>query len=114
MHQTFAALADPTRLRIVEFLGSSPHSVGEICDTLALGQPQASKHLRVLREARVVEVEARAQQRIYALRPAALRELSEWLEQYQKLWDERLDQLSELIEELHGQQRKQTKKRGKR
>src|SRR5687768_12172531 len=76
MHHTLAALADPTRLRIVEFLGSSPHSVGEICDTLALGQPQASKHLRVLREARVVDVEARAQQRIYALRPAALRELS--------------------------------------
>ena len=100
MVETFQALSDPTRLKIVEALGASPRSVSEICDRLKLGQPQASKHLRVLRDAGVVEVEARAQQRIYSLRVAALRELDAWLERYRQLWDERMERLDEIVEEL--------------
>jgi DNA-binding transcriptional ArsR family regulator len=100
MLATFAALAEPTRLRIVEFLGDRPRSVSEICARLELGQPQASKHLRVLRDAGVVAVEARAQQRIYALRPEPLRALETWLARYRRLWAERLDQLDELVGEL--------------
>jgi DNA-binding transcriptional ArsR family regulator len=98
--ETLAALAEPTRLRIVEVLGESPRSVGAICDTLSLGQPQVSKHLRVLKEARLVEVERRAQQRLYGLRAEGLRELNEWLERYRSIWEERMDQLDELIEGL--------------
>lgn len=106
----FVALAEPTRLRIVELLGDSPRSVGDICDSLALAQPQASKHLRVLRDSGLVEVEQRAQQRIYSLRPASLRELHRWLERYRSIWDERMDQLEMLVEELKTEETSRKKK----
>lgn len=112
MIKTFGALAEPTRLRIVEFLGTRPRSVGEICETLELGQPQASKHLRVLRDTGVVDVEARAQLRIYSLRAAPLRELNDWLERYRGIWGERMDQLDEIIEELKDKEKRGRKKRG--
>jgi DNA-binding transcriptional ArsR family regulator len=114
MLNTLAALAEPTRLKIVEFLGTSPRSVGEICNTLSLRQPQASKHLRVLRDTGVVEVEARAQHRIYSLRAAPLRELSDWLERYRAIWDERLDGLDKVIEEMQDKARKHRSSRRKR
>lgn len=100
MLATFAALAEPNRLRIVELLRDGPRPVGAIGAALGLNQPQVSKHLRVLKEARLVEVEARAQQRLYALQAKPLRELNEWLDRYRELWGERLDQLDELLEEL--------------
>jgi DNA-binding transcriptional ArsR family regulator len=75
MTQTFAALAEPSRFRIVELLRSGPRAVNEIGQRLRLNQPQVSKHLRMLKEAGLVEVEARAQQRLYELRAAPLRQL---------------------------------------
>lgn len=114
MIATFAALAEPTRLRIVELLGTNPSSVGELCDRLALGQPQASKHLRVLRDLGLVAVEARAQQRIYSLRPEPLRELHGWLERYRRLWEERLDQLDAVVAELVAEDKERRHGRGKR
>jgi DNA-binding transcriptional ArsR family regulator len=108
--ETLAALAEPTRLRIVEVLGESPRSVGAICDTLSLGQPQVSKHLRVLRDKGVVEVEAKAQLRIYSLRPGPLRELNDWLERYRALWDERMVRLDEVIRGIKAKERGRRKK----
>src|ERR1700733_5735894 len=98
--ETFAALAEPNRFRIVELLRSGRRSVGEIGERLALAQPQVSKHLRVLKEAGLVDVEAQAQQRLYALRAQPLREMSRWLERYRRHWDARFDELDGLIEEL--------------
>jgi DNA-binding transcriptional ArsR family regulator len=98
--ETFTALAEPSRLRIVELLRSGPRPVGEIGARLRLPQPQVSKHLRVLRAARLVEVEPRAQQRLYGLRGDRLRDLSTWLERYRALWDERMEQLDELVVEM--------------
>ena len=108
MIETFTALAEPNRLRIVELLRSGPRPVLEIGAALRMNQPQVSKHLRVLKEARLVDVEPRAQQRLYGLRPEPLRELGEWLERYRRVWDERLDQLDELVSELKvkGEERK--------
>ena len=100
MLQTFAALAEPTRLRIVEFLRNGPRPVGAIGAALRLNQPQVSKHLRVLKEARLVQVEPRAQQRLYGLQAEPLREMGAWLERYRRVWDERLDQLDELVQNL--------------
>jgi DNA-binding transcriptional ArsR family regulator len=100
MTETFAALAEPNRFRIVELLRSGPRPVNDIGKRLKLNQPQVSKHLRVLKEAGLVQVEARAQQRLYQLRADPLRGLHEWLERYRRLWDERFEQLDELIEEL--------------
>src|SRR4051812_48967866 len=100
MVETFAALAEPNRFRIVELLRAGPRPVGEIGEELCLRQPQVSKHLRVLKDAGLVDVRPRAQQRLYELRAARLRELHVWLEGYRALWDERFNHLAELLEEL--------------
>lgn len=103
MVETFTALAEPSRLRIVEYLRAGPRPVGAISSALQLAQPQVSKHLRVLKQARLVDVEPRAQQRLYALRPEPLRELGAWIERYRTIWEERLDNLDALVAELeHG------------
>lgn len=100
MIETFAALAEPNRLRIVELLRDGPRPVNDIGERLQLNQPQVSKHLRVLRQAGLVEVQPRAQQRLYELRAQPLRQIHEWLERYHRLWDARFEALDELIEEL--------------
>jgi DNA-binding transcriptional ArsR family regulator len=98
--ETFTALAEPSRLRIVELLKDGPRPVGEIGTRLRLSQPQVSKHLRVLKAARLVDVEPRAQQRLYGLRGDRLRDLNKWLERYRAIWEERMEQLDELVQEL--------------
>jgi DNA-binding transcriptional ArsR family regulator len=111
--ETFAALAEPNRFRIVELLRAGPRPVNEIGDRLRLNQPQVSKHLRVLKHAGLVDVEPRAQQRVYELRAQPLRQLHEWLERYRELWDERFGQLDELIEELKNKETSDVRKRRK-
>jgi DNA-binding transcriptional ArsR family regulator len=110
MVETFAALAEPNRFRIVELLLAGPRPVNDISESLALNQPQVSKHLRVLKEAGLVEAQPRAQQRLYGLRPEPLRELHDWLERHRQLWDTRFEQMDELIEEL----KKKEKSHGRR
>ena len=100
MIETFAALAEPNRLRIVELLLSGPRPVNDIGERLQLNQPQVSKHLRVLKEAGLVDVQPRAQQRLYELRAQPLRQLRDWLERYRRLWDARFEEMDRLIEEL--------------
>lgn len=100
MIETFAALAEPNRFRIVELLRGGPRSVNDIGERLDLAQPQVSKHLRVLRDVGLVDVEPRAQQRLYELRPQPLRKMHDWLERYRQLWDARFEELDGLIEEL--------------
>ena len=97
---TFSALAEPTRLRMVEILKDGPLSVGEIAERLELRQPQASKHLRVLLEAGLVEVEAAANRRNYRLRTEPLEAMDAWLEAYRKLWSERFDNLDAYLRKL--------------
>ena len=114
MVETFAALAEPIRFRIVELLRDGPRPVNDIGERLKLNQPQASKHLRVLKEAGLVDVEARAQQRLYALKAQKLRLLHEWLERYRELWDARFAQLDVLIEELTAKEKAHGRKRRKK
>lgn len=100
MLATFAALAEPTRFRIVESLLAEPSSVGRLCERVGAPQVQVSKHLRVLRESGLVDVEALAQSRIYSVRGEKLREIDAWLERYRALWDERLDALETVARAL--------------
>lgn len=97
---TFSALAEPNRLQIVELLRHRPLPVGQIADRLQLGQPQVSKHLRVLSEAGLVQVRPVAQQRIYALRAEPLKELDDWLEKYRRTWGDRFDRMDDVLSEL--------------
>ena len=96
------ALSEPNRRRIVELLLSGERSVSLLAAETGLAQPAVSKHLRVLREAGLVEVRRDAQRRHYRIRPQPLAELDAWLEPYRRLWDERLDRL-----ERHLKQRTQ-------
>jgi DNA-binding transcriptional ArsR family regulator len=111
MHEMFAALAEPNRFRIVELLRAGPRPVNDIGERLRLPQPQVSKHLRVLKEAGLVAVQPRAQQRLYELRAPPLRELHDWLERYRKLWDARFAEMDELINELQEKEKSHGRKR---
>ena len=84
-------LAEPNRQAILELLREGERPVGELVDELALSQPAVSKHLRVLKEAGLVEVRADAQRRLYRIRPDPLAELDDWLAPYRRLWTSHLD-----------------------
>ncbi|MDF2718869.1 MAG: TrmB family transcriptional regulator, partial [Paenibacillus sp.] len=88
---TFSALAEPNRLDIIQLLCDGPMPVGEIADRLELNQPQTSKHLRVLSDAGLVEVQPVANKRIYKLRPQPFQEMDSWLDSYRRMWEERFD-----------------------
>src|SRR5690606_30016366 len=100
MMTVFDALTDPTRRQILDLLRQRPRLVGELVDLLQMSQPGVSKHLRVLREAGLVNVRQDAQRRWYELRPEPLEELSVWLEPYRRLWEERYNRLDNLLDEL--------------
>ena len=93
MDAVLQALADPSRRTVLEILRHHPATAGELADALPIARPGVSRHLRVLREAGLVEVRHEAQRRIYTLRPEALVEVDEWLEDYRALWQNRLDAL---------------------
>jgi DNA-binding transcriptional ArsR family regulator len=90
---TFAVLAEPMRLQILDELRTSERSVGELVDALAISQPSMSKHLRVLREGGLVTSRTAAQQRIYRIEAGPLEALDEWLEPYRRMWTRHLDAL---------------------
>jgi DNA-binding transcriptional ArsR family regulator len=96
---TFSALAEPNRFHIVELLRNKPQPVGEIAEKLHIRQPQASKHLKVLADAGIVEVHPKANQRIYELSPKKFQELDKWLEKYRKIWEDRFDALDALLKD---------------
>ncbi|MFC4101061.1 ArsR/SmtB family transcription factor [Paenibacillus xanthanilyticus] len=97
---TLSALAEPNRLQMVELLRDGPLTVGEIADQLGIRQPQASKHLKVLNEARIVDVRPQANQRIYNLRPEPLQDMQTWIQSFRRLWEDRFDRLDAYLEEL--------------
>jgi len=87
------ALADQSRLALVDRLARGPATAGELAALLPIARPGVSRHLRVLREAGLVEVRRDAQRRIYGLRPQPLEEIDTWLSRYRVLWEQRLDAL---------------------
>lgn len=94
-----AALADPTRRRIVETLAQGALSSGEIARRFTISAPAISQHLKTLRQARLVRVSVQAQRRIYELDPAGVAELSAWVERVRRFWAPRLDALESQLRE---------------
>jgi DNA-binding transcriptional ArsR family regulator len=86
-------IAEPTRRRILDAVLVGERSVGELVEELGMHQPGVSRHLKVLRDAGLVEVRRDAQRRLYRLRPEPLMELDTWLEPYRAEWNARLDSL---------------------
>ena len=100
MTSAFAVLAEPNRRQILDLLRERERPVGELVTALAVSQPAVSKHLRVLREAGVVESRVDAQRRMYRVCPEPLRELDRWLEPYRTMWASSLDALEHRLEEM--------------
>jgi DNA-binding transcriptional ArsR family regulator len=96
----FDVLAEPHRRRILELLGPSECSVGDLVERLELSQPAVSKHLRILREAGLVEVRVDAQRRLYSLQPEPLRAIDEWLAPYRQRWATSLDDLERHLDTI--------------
>ena len=93
MQAALLAVADENRRTLLASLAGGPATAGELAALLPIARPGVSRHLRVLREAGLVEVRQEAQRRIYSLRPEPLAEIDEWLGGYRNLWQQRLDAL---------------------
>ncbi len=93
MEAALRALADEGRRTLLEALVGGPATAGELAALLPISRPGVSRHLRVLREAGLVEFRQEAQRRVYALRPEPLAEVDEWLDRYRDLWGQRLEAL---------------------
>lgn len=87
----FQTLADPTRRHIVEVLRGGEQQVGDVVEKAGISQSGVSRHLRILHESGFVSVRSDGQRRLYALRREPFQELDDWLDQYRRLWEARLD-----------------------
>lgn len=96
----FEVLAEPNRRRILDLLRQAERPVGDLVRELGTSQPAVSKHLRVLRDAGLVDVRADAQRRLYRINAAPLRAVDEWLAPYRMLWTARLDALEAHLDEM--------------
>ena len=95
----FEVLAEPNRRRLLDLL-LTERPVGDLVDALGVSQPAVSKHLRVLRDAGLVDVRSDAQRRLYRVRPEPLRAIDDWLAPYRALWEERLDDLERHLDTM--------------
>ena len=93
MDALLRAVSDGNRRTVLEALGRGEATVGELASLLPIARPGVSRHLRVLREAGLVEVRRDAQRRVYRLRPEPLAEIDDWLEPYRSMWEQRLQAL---------------------
>jgi DNA-binding transcriptional ArsR family regulator len=102
MPTTFEVLAEPRRRQLLDLLLSAEQPVGELVAATNMSQPLVSKHLRILREAGLVQSRIDAQRRIYRVRIEPLRELDAWLEPYRQMWARSLDALGSHLDRRHG------------
>lgn len=106
MLETFRALAEPSRLQILDLLFREPLPVGAVAERLGMRQPQASKHLRALSDAGLVEVRPEAQRRVYTLRAQPFHEIDRWLGRYRSLFEEQFERLDAVLEELQASRKR--------
>jgi DNA-binding transcriptional ArsR family regulator len=113
MIETLRALAEPNRFQIVELLRDGPRPVGDMVTRLGMGQPQVSKHLRVLSDAGLVDVRVDAQRRIYALRAEPLQELEVWVARYRRMWEGNFQRLDAVLDEMKASEKTRGRGRSK-
>lgn len=102
----FNAVAEPRRRQILDLLTEGELPVNDIVSALGVGQPQVSKHLRVLREVGAVEVRDAGRQRLYRINGGALKPIGDWLSHYERFWNERFDRLESVLDDLMGEEGK--------
>ena len=96
---TFTALADPTRRRIIESLALGESSFGDLARKFEMSKPAVSQHLKVLRDVGLVKSRAEAQRRIYRLSEEGLEDIEAWLGRVREFWNQRLDRLEQALGE---------------
>jgi DNA-binding transcriptional ArsR family regulator len=96
----FEIVAEPNRRRLLDLLRQQERPVGDLVRALGISQPAVSKHLRLLRDAGLVEVRAEGQRRLYRLRPEPLRAIDEWLAPYRAAWGDHLDALERHLDDM--------------
>jgi DNA-binding transcriptional ArsR family regulator len=101
MTMVFEVLAEPHRRRILDLLRDAERPVGDLAGILRVSQPAVSKHLRVLRDAGLVEARIEAQKRFYRVRPEPLRQVDDWLAPYRAMWPDRLDALESHLDAMN-------------
>ena len=95
----FVGVADPTRRSIVHMLSRRSMRLNDLAENFDISRPAISKHVKVLEECGVISIESRGRERICQVRPQALKELADWINQYKAFWNSRLDQLEFLLKE---------------
>jgi DNA-binding transcriptional ArsR family regulator len=111
MQSAFAIIAEPNRRAILSLLASSERSVSEIEQKLRMPQPSVSKHLRVLRQAGLVEARVDAQRRVYRIRAEPLKEVDAWLENFRRFWSAHVDALERHLDRLDNAAPRKRRKR---
>ena len=111
LNRTFAALADPTRRAILARLSLGETSVKELAEPFDMSMPAISKHLKVLERAGLVARGREAQWRPCRLRPAPLKEASDWMEHYRRFWEQSLDRLEIYLQELQKKEKRNGRRR---
>ena len=101
----FNAIAEADRRELIEALADGEVAVNDLVERLGFTQPQASKHLAVLRAVDLVTVRADGRQRLYSLNPDTLRAVYEWIKPFERLWNDRLDRLDRVVADLAAQRR---------
>jgi DNA-binding transcriptional ArsR family regulator len=96
----FNAIAEPRRRQILDVLAEGERPVNDLVSRLGLGQPQVSKHLRVLREVGAVDVRAHGRERLYRLNGRALKPIHDWVSEYEQTWSDRFELMDGVLEEL--------------
>lgn len=97
----FNAMAEPRRRAIVDVLAGGERPVNDLVAVLGFGQPQVSKHLRVLREVGVVDVRSQGRERFYRLNGPALKPIHDWVKSYERLWSDRFDLLDDVLDDIN-------------
>ena len=101
----FNAIAEPRRREILDLLVEGERSVGDLVESMPISQPQVSKHLNVLKEVGLVCSRPAGRQRMYRIQADALRPIHDWLKDYERLWNQRLDRLDGYLGEIQGKER---------
>lgn len=110
LSNTFAALADPTRRAILARLATGEASVTELAEPFDMSMPAISKHLKVLERAGLIARGREAQWRPCRIRPEPLKDIFDWVEEYRRIWEQRLDRLDEYLRGLKAEKIKQTRR----
>lgn len=106
----FQAIADPTRRQIINLIAQKSMNLNTIADNFDISRPAISQHIKILTECGLISIKQQGRERYCEAKLKQLRQVSNWIEQYRKLWDERFDAIESILDELKTKKKMKTKK----